>query len=633
MAVNCPNRWWLGIVVLALFWTQPLSAQFPPGLGGRFAEDLDSPITADAVILPAENERPALLVVTAKIQREFKTYSITQPPGGPIRTRIKIAESSQFSIGQFQAVQKPILRPEPAFNNLMVEEHHGSVTWYAPIKLAEGVNWKSLVIEGQVNAQACNARGCLPPKDHPFEAKIGKSPIELPTALSVEKTVPALPVSELPSVEQSTSNNETVTLDYDLESLEVRVPGKASSLPLMIGAALLAGFILNFMPCVLPVIGLKVLSFLEQGGENPRRVLLLNIWYSLGILAVFWLLALIPIVLRIYFGMQFGWGQQFSDDRFNIILVSIVFAMALSFLGVWEIPIPGFAGGRNAQELARREGALGAFFKGMITTLLATPCSGPFLGTAVAFALKSSPLITVVIFTFMGLGMAAPYLLVGLRPELIKFLPKPGAWMDTFKQFMGFVLIGTVLWLMLPIDAHLLMPTLVLLTGLSASCWWIGRTPAYVQFAHKAKTWAQAIALSGVVGWFAFAAPQTTDPLPWQSFSMASFVGDVNRGKTVLVEFTADWCATCKLLKAANLNRSSTKATVVKNNVVAYEVDIDRLSTQERQFFAKMQPSQGVPLIAIFPSGKKYAPITFGDGYTQSQILDALNQAGPSQAN
>jgi thiol:disulfide interchange protein len=305
--------------------------------------------------------------------------------------------------------------------------------------------------------------------------------------------------------------------------------------------------------------------------------------------------------------------------------------MALSFLGVWEIPIPGFAGGSSAQELARKEGALGAFSKGLVTTVLATPCSGPFLGTAVAFAFASSPAITLLVFTCMGLGMAAPYLLVGFKPDLMRFLPKPGAWMDTFKQLMGFVLIGTVIWLMLPIDQHLIMPTLVLLTGLAAACWWIGRTPGYAELGTKFKAYLQAGALAAVVGWLAFAMPQITDPLPWRHFTMQQFVTDVNSEKTVLVEFTADWCATCKALKAAHLDRSKTKKLVSKNNVVVYEVNIDKASPFEREFFSKMQPSRGIPLIAVFPAGQKYQPITFGDGYTQSQILGALNKAGPSK--
>jgi thiol:disulfide interchange protein len=648
------------LAMLAASWLSTFQyglAQFDSfGRGGVGARQVTSPLSPEAVIIAAQGDQPAILAVTLNIDDGFKTYSITQPPGGPIQTKIKLDASDKYIIGGFLSVEEPKIHPEPVFDNLLVEEHTGSVTWYAPLSLAEGVTADSLEIKGKVNAQACDATGCLPPKDHPFVAKIGKSPVSLPKVKPIDpakidhQKLPANgtskvdvaqpPPTAIGDAPPGLSNQANAPpafeprVDYDVDQLTPQSKGSSStSLPLMIGAAVLAGFILNFMPCVLPVIGLKLLSFLEQGGRNPRRVLMLNFWYSLGIVSVFWVLAGITIVLRLWFGQSFGWGQQFSYDGFNIALISIVFVMALSFLGVWEIPIPGFAGSRNAQEMAAKEGALGAFVKGMITTLLATPCSGPFLGTAVGFALISPPIITFLIFTFMGLGMAAPYLLIGMRPQLMKFLPKPGPWMDTFKQVMGFVLLATVLWLMLPVDAHLLMPTLILLTGLAAACWWIGRTPGYAERGEKLKAWGQSAVFAAVVGWLAFAMPQVTDPLPWRKFTMAQFVGDVNANKTVLVEFTAEWCATCKALKAANLDRSKTKATVSSNNVVVYEVDIDRINEQEREFFMKMQPSGGVPLVAIFPAGKKYEPISFGNGYTQSQILAALKDAGPSGTN
>jgi|688.fasta_scaffold150827_2 thiol:disulfide interchange protein len=599
---------------------------------GAFGSANVSPISLEAVIVAAQGDQPAILVVTAIIEEGYKTYSITQLPGGPVQTKIKRDASDQYEIGEFQSIEKPKIHPEPVFNDLLVEEHTGSVSWYAPLRLAPGVVADSLEIKGKVFAQACNKTGCLPPKDHPFVARLGASAVPLPKVKPVDPANISEPTAQAPTESSVSPIVNTPRTNYEIGQLIPQSKDSASSsLLLMIGAAMLAGFILNFMPCVLPVIGLKLLSFLEQGGKNPRRVLMLNVWYTLGILSVFWALAGITIVLRLWFGQSFGWGQQYSYDGFNIALISIVFVMALSFLGVWEIPIPGFAGTRNAHEMASREGALGAFIKGTITTLLATPCSGPFLGTAVGFALGSAPIITFTIFTCMGLGMAAPYLFIGFQPNLMRFLPKPGAWMDTFKQVMGFVLIGTVLWLMMPVDAHLLMPTLILLAGLSVACWRIGRTPAYAERKDKLKAWGQGTIFAAIVGWLAFAMPQVTDPLPWQKFTMAQFVDDVNSNKTVLVEFTAEWCATCKFLKAANLDRSKTKAVVSSNDVAVYEADFDRISEEEREFFFKMQPSGGVPLVAVFPAGNKYAPVCFGNGYTQSQILEALNAAGPSK--
>lgn len=675
------------LATLLLLGQSSAIAQFGNGLsqgGGKSGGPAQ--LTASGVIVPPSGDQPAILVIQGALEDDLYTYSITQVPGGPVQTKLKLDKSDKFAVGVFLPIEDPKAAPEPLFENIIVEKHMGGATWYAPLLLAEGVKAEDLEIKGKIYAQVCDANNCFPPKDFAFVAKAGKSPVSLPKVKPLDPAKYPLAASSSQTAAQPTTENQTPSnpatsnpttdsppattsemppgldapnstseappglggpstrppaqigsLDYDISKLDpLSTESEEATLPLMIGAALLAGFILNFMPCVLPVIGLKLLSFLEQGAGNPRRVLALNLWYSIGIISVFWALAGIAIAVQAGLGKtfgltQFGWGQQFSYDGFNIALVSIVFVMALSFLGVWEIPIPGFAGGKNAQGLAQKEGAVGAFAKGVVTTVLATPCSGPFLGTAVGFAIKSPPLMTFTIFTVMGVGMAAPYILVGFRPSLMRFLPKPGPWMDTFKQMMGFVLIATVLWLMLPIDAPLLRPTLVLLAGLAAACWWIGRTPGYAELSEKLKAWGQAAAFTGIVGWLAFAMPQFTDPLPWREFTMAKFVGDVNSGKTVMVEFTADWCATCKALKAANLDRSKTKATVKQNNVVVYEVDIDHISDEEREFFTRMQPSQGVPLIAIFPAGKKYQPISFGNGYTQSQILQALKEAGPSE--
>ena len=674
-------------LVFALFLGQASAvAQFGTGLTQvEFNGTSAGPplLTASGVIVPPNGDQPAILVIQALLEPDLYTYSITQPRGGPVPTKLKLDKSEKFVVGEFLPIEEPKSAIEPLFDNLLVEKHMGGAVWYAPLLLANGVTIDDLQIKGKIYAQICDPTNCFPPRDFAFVATLGKSPVTLPkveplapskisspkppespnnpsnasNSKSENPTTDSTPsaITETPSGVQSLGNTsdsspghglndplvtESRSLEYDLEQLvpQSKAMSSDASLLLMIGAALLAGLILNFMPCVLPVIGLKLLSFLEQGGGNPRRVLALNLWYSLGIISVFWVLAGIAVAVQAGLGKtfginEFGWGQQFRYDGFNIALVSIVFVMALSFLGVWEIPIPGFAGNRNAKGLAQKEGAIGAFAKGVITTVLATPCSGPFLGTAVGFALKSPPYVTITIFTIMGIGMAAPYILVAFRPSLMRFLPKPGPWMDTFKQLMGFALIATVLWLMLPIDAPLLRPTLVLLAGLAAACWWIGRTPVYAELIDKLRAWGLATIFTVIVGWFAFAMPQINDPLPWRDFTMAKFVGDVNSGKTVLVEFTADWCATCKALKAANLDRSKTKAAIEQNKVVVYEVDIDHISDEERDFFMRMQPSQGIPLIAIFPAGKKYQPISFGDGYTQSQILQALKEAGASQSS
>ncbi|MEZ6106578.1 MAG: cytochrome c biogenesis protein CcdA [Pirellulaceae bacterium] len=186
-----------------------------------------------------------------------------------------------------------------------------------------------------------------------------------------------------------------------------------------VGISFLAGLILNVMPCVLPVIGLKIMSLVSQAGSHRLQIFYLNVWLSLGIIFVFMLLGTLAVV----FGM--AWSDHFTNPIFVVVLTGIVFAFGLSFLGVWEVPIPGFAGSSEANQLAQREGAIGAFFKGVLSTVLATPCAGPMMIPALAFATSQPAGIALGMFAAMGIGMASPYLLIGIFPKLIRWLPSP----------------------------------------------------------------------------------------------------------------------------------------------------------------------------------------------------------------
>jgi thiol:disulfide interchange protein DsbD len=293
---------------------------------------------------------------------------------------------------------------------------------------------------------------------------------------------------------------------------------------------------------------------------------MLNLWYSLGVMTVFMALATMVVV----FGLK--WADQFTSATFNVVLASIVFVFALSFLGVWEIPIPGFVGTGKAQKLAEREGATAAFMKGILATVLATPCAGPLVVPAVAWAVKQPPVIAFGGFACVGLGMASPYLVIGLFPRVISFLPKPGAWMETFKQIMGFILLGTVVWVLTFVPIPYVIPTVAFIMGLWAAFWWIGRTPLTEPLWARMRAWIGAAAFATLIGlvsyaWLlnvmqsrfqravegelasrnvAIAKPKTGDDgvtheLPWQPYSLDLLEELTATGKTVFVDFTADW--------------------------------------------------------------------------------------------
>lgn len=542
--------------------------------------------------------KPGYLFVAAKLKPEWHIYSITQPKGGPVQTKINLKPSDQYRVvGPFQATSEPEKKKEAVFGDVIVESHYGEVVWFAPVEFAAGADPASVKIEGSVFAQPCDAGSCLPPQSFAFTASLGSG---------VEVT--AIPVEKAPSV--------------------VVASTEQSSTPLL--AAIFTGFVggllLNIMPCVLPVIGLKIFSFIEQSGHSRRQALMLNIWFSLGLLAVFFLLGTLAVV------WGFGWGQLFHYKGFNIGLAAVVFVMGLSFLGVWEIPIPGFVGGRGANDLMQKEGAIGAFAKGVLTTLLATPCSAPFLGTALAFMVAQPPAITYAVFMAIGLGMASPYLLIGAFPQLIRFLPRPGAWMDTFKQVMGFVLLGTVVFLLTFIEQAYVVPTVGLLFGLWAACWWIGRTPLTAELGEKMRAWAGAATLAGLVwivmfgGWFQGGANE----LPWKPFSQKTLEELTQSDKTVMVDFTADWCLTCKTLEAAVLNTPEIHQAVAANKVVTLKADWTHGDQEVTEMLERLGSKQ-VPVLAIFPAGSADKPIVFRGGYKKQWVLDALSKASESQ--
>jgi thiol:disulfide interchange protein len=302
-----------------------------------------------------------------------------------------------------------------------------------------------------------------------------------------------------------------------------------------IGIGFIAGLLLNLMPCVLPVIGLKIMSFASQAGEARGRVIALNLYFVAGLVSVFLALA----ALAAFLGM--GWGEQFQRPEFSIVLASIVFVFALSFLGVWEIPIPGFVGSGKAMGAAQREGPIGAYLKGVLTTLLATPCSGPLIVPTLAWALNQPKPVIFATFASMGLGMGFPYLMISMFPRLINLLPKPGAWMDTFKQIMGFVLLATVVWIFSFLNADYFVPTLALLFSLWAACWWIGRTPLTAEASEKIKAYLSAGGFAALLGWFSFRLLLPGVEVDWSEYTPQALANLRDRNVTVLVDFTADW--------------------------------------------------------------------------------------------
>ena len=420
--------------------------------------------------------------------------------------------------------------------------------------------------------------------------------------------------------------------DYRAASGEV-----ARSLWVYIAFAALGGLILNLMPCVLPVISLKVLGFVNQAGEETKRVQQLGWAFCAGIVATFLALALAVLLVKSS-GEQIGWGFQFQYPGFVVVMSALVFALALSLFGVYEILLPGTS---NLGGLDGREGLTGSFLNGVLATILATPCTAPFLGTALGFAFAQPALVVVAVFLAIGVGMALPYVVLALKPAWIGHLPKPGPWMVRFKQLMGFLLMATVLWLLWVLGNQVGVEGVVwtgaFLLGLGLACWVWGQWGSF-QHSNPSKRLARVAALVLVVGSYAIfvhpllaaeqtLAEQTTaSELDWQPFSAALVEELVSDGQMVFIDFTAEWCWTCKVNERVVLAQQVVRERFAALNVALVKADWTNRNPEITQLLRAFGRS-GVPLYVIFPAGLIEQPLVLPEVITAEMVIEKLAAA------
>jgi thiol:disulfide interchange protein len=610
------------------------------------AAALGSPVEVAATVESGPDGE--LLVVTATLDEGWHLYSLDQKAGGPQPTRIVVArDSPQTPVGAFKpdaAPHRRTIKDVPGWNGLVVEEHAGTVTWRAA--LAANPAGTAAAVHGTVSLQLCRDNACTPPQTMPFTARRSSSGASAPavnpappppTEPAPAPTVPA-PVTAGPAAAPELSP-PTAALPAMASAPSPARPAAAAmpvSLPTALLMGLIGGLILNLMPCVLPVLGLKLMSFAQQSGKARQEIFRLNLWYCAGLYAVFFVLATASVAANLGLaGTNLAWGEQFSSTRFNVAMTAIVFAFALSFLGVWELPIPGFIG-EKAGRVHAQEGPLGAFLKGVLSTVLATPCSGPFLGPVFGFTLTQPTAVTYAVFAAIATGMALPYLLVGLFPALVRWLPRPGAWMETLKEVLGFVMLGTVVFLFTFLDHDWFVPTFALLVGIWMACWWVGRAQERQAGAIGFDRWLQAGAIAATVGTLAFLfLGPVQSVIAWEPFSRERLADLRRKGATVLVDFSADWCMTCKYNLATAIETSKVKAEIERNRVVPLLADWTDGSPEIKTMLESLQ-SKSIPVLAIFPAARPGdrppEPIVLRDLITESQVLAAIRSAGPSQA-
>lgn len=387
----------------------------------------------------------------------------------------------------------------------------------------------------------------------------------------------------------------------------------------LLWSAFLGGLILNLMPCVLPVIALKIFGFVQQAGEHPRRVFHLGLAFVAGVFAFFLGLATLVAVLRAY-GIGLNWGFQFQHPAIFIGLIVLVFLFGLNLLGVFEISLSGGTASKLS-ELSSREGFSGAFTHGLFTTLLGTSCTAPLLGPVLGAAFAAPPHVIYLIFTAIATGMSLPYFLLTAKPAWLRFLPKPGVWMNQLKQFMGFIMLGVVVWLLgvfgktAGIDSLISLSAFLLVLGVV--CW------IYGSFTNRRLAWIFIIVLFAA-SFLVYRNGGETSGIVWQPWSEERVAEATKKGQPVFVDFTAEWCLNCKANEKLVLNSEPVRAAFAKKKVLTLKADWTNYDPKITAVLQKYGRA-GVPAYLLYPGGNA-EPILLPELLTRNTVLDELKR-------
>jgi suppressor for copper-sensitivity B len=492
-----------------------------------------------------------------------------------------------------------------AFTEEPIAVYDGRVTVKVELDVPADAAEGPLEIPARLRYQACDHESCLPPTDARVTAAITVGGGGEPA-------------------------NEKVFAAFAGGAAPPASPHADRGLFAVLLLAVVGGLLLNAMPCVLPVLSLKVFGLVQSAARGRSHVVKGCLATAAGVLISFWALAGLAVGAKLA-GEAVGWGMQFQHPGFVTFLVVVVVLFALNMWGLFEIPLPASLsrlGGSGPSE-----GVAGHLGSGLFATLMATPCSAPFLGTAVGFALAQRPALIFAIFTAIGVGLALPYLLLAVVPGAARWLPRPGDWMVTFKGVMGFLLAATAVWLFYVLAAQVSAESLayvqLALLGLALFTWLVSR--------DGAARWTRRLATAGVVATavaaivLAMNAPaaaaegKISKYHDWLAFDEAQADALRGEGRLVFIDFTADWCLTCKTNERLVLETAEIAAAFVERGVVPMKADWTNPDDAIAAFLARFGKS-AVPFYVLYRPGRE--PHVFSEILTRQQVLDALAEAG-----
>lgn len=389
--------------------------------------------------------------------------------------------------------------------------------------------------------------------------------------------------------------------------------------------AFIGGLILNIMPCVLPVLSVKILQILSHANESRAKIFLNAMSYTLGVLLSFWLLAGVLMALR-QTGEELGWGFQMQSPVMLSILMAVFFIFGLNLFGVFEIGV-GLVG--VDQKAKSHSGYLGAFLSGVLATVAATPCTAPYMGTALAYAITQPVWEAMAVFTGLGLGMASPFILAGIFPKIMQFLPKPGAWMNTFKQFLGFLLMATVAYLFYVYATVVTDPERVLWMGIglvlfSMAAWVWGKW----SYSGTGSGWlAKAAALLLIAAGFLIT-DQKEMAYTWEKYDAEDLKAQLEKGKPVFLDFTASWCLSCKVNEKTVLDTETTAKLFSEYGIVPMKADWSQYSPEITKALQALGRNS-VPVYALYNPENPEVPTLLPEVLTHGILKESLKTLKP----
>ncbi len=429
------------------------------------------------------------------------------------------------------------------------------------------------------------------------------------------------PVFETADAKKIVESGKMLSLIKSLKFTPVCPERSVSGLIEAILLGILAGIILNFMPCVLPVVSLKILSFVENAHKSRKIIFVQGLLFSSGIIASFLVLA----TLAAFWGYK--WGALFQNRVFIIFMASFVFAMALSMFDIYIINIPAFTGKLISK---RRNIYPDAFVKGAVATLLATPCSGPLLGGTLAWVLQRPPLEVFAVFFSIGVGMALPYIILTARPALVRYIPKPGEWTVVFEEIMGFLLLLTALYLVWISDISFRMNLLLFLFFVAVAFWQYGRFGSLERSKVSrivSEVMLAVILAGGYYISFSLAGNRVDTASLKTPFSMERVLANRDKGIISVIDFTADWCPNCKLVEKTVLGDERILRQFSRKDIDFMIADIT-VTQPEAETLMHVMGSGSIPFLAIVPPGEGFkTPACIRDIYSVRNVLEGISYA------